>query len=392
MRILLVHNRYQNAGGEDTVFAAEAELLRSRGHVVDEYVDDNQRVNTLQPVSLAANTVWSHASYRRLRHRLMAFRPNVVHVHNTFVLISPSVYHACRTAGVPVVQTLHNYRLLCPGALLYRNGQVCEDCLGRAIPWPGVLHGCYRSSRAQTAVVMAMLAFHRALRTWTKRVHTYIALTEQARQRFVAGGLPANRIVVKPNFVHPDPGPGPHGDGYALFVGRLSAEKGLRTVLRAWHDHRPPVPLKIAGEGPLAGEVAAAAERCRQVEWLGPRCRSQVLRLMQQARFLLFPSELYENFPMVIVEAYAAGLPIIAANQGAAAHLVEHGRTGLHFQVGDAADLAAQVRWSLQHPHELAAMSRRARSEFARKYSAESNYRQLLDIYAVAVATGRRLP
>jgi len=290
---------------------------------------------------------------------------------------------------VPVVQTLHNYRLLCPVALFFRDGRVCEDCMGKAVPWPGVVHRCYRGSRAASGVIAAMLTTHRALGTWTKMVDVYVALTEFAQDKFIEGGLPAEKIVVKPNFVAEDPGPGGGSDGYALFVGRLSPEKGIETMLAAWDRLRTGVPLKIVGDGPLRDRVIRAASRQPNVEWLGYKTVAEVHALMKRAGVLVFPSEWYETFGRVAVEAFAAGTPVIAANIGAVGELVEHGRTGLHFRPGDPEDLATRVGWALSHPAELGRMREEARAEYEAKYTAERNYRALMEIYEFALARKR---
>ena len=233
------------------MFLAETALLESYGHRVVRYITHNDRVAELNSVTLAGKTVWNSSAYRELRNLIHLEQPDVAHFHNTFPLVSPAGYYAARAEGVPVVQTLHNYRLLCPNALFFRDGGVCEDCKSKAITWPGVVHKCYRGSRAASGVVTAMLTTHRALRTWRKKVDVYIALTEFARRKFIEGGLPAGKIIVKPNFVYPDPGPGEGEGGFALFVGRLSFEKGVGTLLAAWEHLDRRIPLKIVGDGPL---------------------------------------------------------------------------------------------------------------------------------------------
>lgn len=384
MNILAIHNFYTQGSGEDAVFSAEKALLQERGHGIVEFVRHNAEIYAMSYLGASVSTLWSRDSMQALRRLIQTARPDVAHFHNTFLLISPASYYACNEYGIPVIQTLHNYRLLCPNALLFRNGRVCEECLGKFVPWPGVLHRCYRHSRAATAVVAAMLAVHRLLRTWERTVDVFIALTEFARQKFIQGGLPAARIVVKPNFIHPDPGPGPHDGGYALFVGRLSSEKGIRTLLAAWEQLGSGVPLKIVGDGPLASEVARACESSRKIEWLGRVSASVALSLMGGALLVILPSECYENFPRVIVEAYAKGTPVIASNLGALAELVEDGRTGLRFRPGDPRDLAAKIEWAWTHPHELAQMGREARREYEEKYTAERNYEQLMAVYQLA--------
>src|SRR5262245_60882422 len=243
MRILVVHNHYQQAGGEDEVFRAEAALLGERGHAVFTLTAENGPVHGLHALTAARDAVWSTGFRRALSEMLRQTRPDVAHFHNTFFRMSPSAYYACRDAGVAVVQPLHNYRLLCPSATFYRHRRVCEDCVGRVIALPGIRHGCYRGSRGQTAVVAGMLTTHRWLGTWRQCVDSYVAMTEFARAKFIAGGLPADKIAVKPNFCAVDPGMGDGAGGYALFVGRLSVEKGIATLMDAWPRLRGRVPL-----------------------------------------------------------------------------------------------------------------------------------------------------
>lgn len=381
MKLLIVHNYYQQAGGEEQVFTTEASLLEAQGHQVVRYTVHNDEVGNINPITLAGATVWNTDSYRKLRQLMRQEKPKVVHFHNYFPLISPAAYYAARAEGVPIVQTLHNYRLLCPNVFFFRDGQVCEDCLGKIVPWPGVLHACYRGSRAATGAVAAMLTVHRVLQTWTEAVDLYIALTQFARQKFIQAGLPAEKIVVKPNFVYPDPGIGEGRGGYALFVGRLSPEKGIGTLLKAWEKLRGKVPLKIVGDGPLAPQETNAVEPVPGVEWLGRKSSKEVYELMGNANMLIFPSEWYETFGRVAIEAFAKGTPVIAANIGAIAELVESGRTGLNFHPGDPEDLAAKVDWALTHPKELAWMRQQARAEFEAKYTAKQNYQMLMEIY-----------
>lgn len=384
--ILVAHNFYQQAGGEDVVFAAETALLRARGHAVVEYVEDNREVHGANQLTTGLRATWSRTSKARMGEVIAEHRPDIVHFHNTFPLISPSAYYAARAAGVPVVQTLHNYRLLCPDALFYRDGHVCEECLGRPVPWPGVAHSCYRGSRAATAAVAAMLTVHRLARTWARQVDAYVVLTEFARRKLIEGGLPAGKLMVKPHFVDPDPGPGTHDGSFALFVGRLSAEKGVRTLLGAWELLAGRVPLRVVGDGPLGGEVADAARRLPDVEWLGARPGAEVADLMGRAALLVVPSECYETFGRVVIEAYARGTPVVVSDLGAVPELVEPGRTGLLAAPGDPARLAETVSSAWDRPEDLAAMGRAAREAYDARYTAERNYARLLEIYAAARA------
>jgi glycosyltransferase involved in cell wall biosynthesis len=456
----LLHNRYQQLGGEDGVFHAEKDLLTAAGHRVLEYVRDNDEIAAYglwQKGTLALRTVWAWDSYREIQALLRRERPDVAHFHNTFPLVSPAAYYACREAGVPVVQTLHNYRLLCPAATLQNDGRVCEECLGRSL-WRGVWRACYRDSRAATAATALMLSVHRWLGTWSKMVDCYIALTEFARAKFIEGGLPAEKIVVKPNFVHPDPMkgdqesevrsqesavgseesavrsqksgasnrhsaivnpqspianhksqipnpespiPNPQSPRYALFVGRLAPEKGVRTLLAAWRRLGNGIPLEIVGDGPLRAELEAQVSRlglsrvwrgkpaATSISFHGRLTPAHVIPLMKCARFLVFPSECYEGMPRTIIEAFACGVPVIASRLGAMQEIVEDGRTGLHFTPGDPEDLAAKVEWAWTHPNEMQEMGRAARAEYEFKYTAERNYQMLMDVYERVLGSRR---
>ncbi|MBW4509585.1 MAG: glycosyltransferase [Scytonematopsis contorta HA4267-MV1] len=383
MRILSIHNNYQIRGGEDESRESEERLLREMGHTVEVYQEHNDRVAAIGAMKTAVKTVWSDESYKIVQQKLRESNCDLIHVQNFFPLISPSVYYAAKAQGVPVVQTLRNYRLLCPNGLFFRDGKVCEDCMDKLVPYPGVMHGCYRENRPASAAVATMITTHRAMQTWSKMVDTYITLTEFARQKFIQGGINPEKIIVKPNFIHPDPGVGEGAGGYALFVGRLSVEKGLDTLLTAWEKLGDKMPLKIVGDGPLANQVADLAKRLPQVEWLGRQPMSKVHALMGEAKLLIFPSKWYETFGRVAVEAFAKGTPVIAANIGAIAELVEHGRTGLHFEPGDSTSLLQQVEWVLQYPEKWQQMRFAARAEYEAKYTAAENYRRLMDIYSL---------
>ncbi len=385
MRILLVHNSYQQAGGEDQVFRDESALLRSRGHEVREFTVHNNAVETMGRLELARKTVWNRVAYDELRRSVRAHRSQVVHFHNTFPLISPAGYRAAHDEKAAVVQTLHNYRLLCPAATFYRQDRACEDCMGKFVPWPGVLHGCYRNSRLASGVVMTMLTVHRALRTWRDEVDLYVALTKFARDKFVQGGLPPQKILVKPNFVDPDPGFGSGDGGFALFVGRLAQEKGVATLLRAAamldRSHR----VEIVGDGPLREQVLEACQRIPNLDYLGRRPLQEVAELMGQAAVLVFPSQWYEGLPRTIIESYAKGTPVIASRLGSMIELVETARTGWLFTPGDAQELAQHIRHALSSSSDLGEMRRHARLEFERSYTADRNYELLLDLYEKAI-------
>jgi len=391
MDILVAHNFYKQLGGEDQCVAAEIAMLRAYGHRVTQYSVANDSIDTMSYLRCASRTIWSQQTFRELRRMFQMHRPQVAHFHNTFPLISPSAYYAAQAENVCVVQTVHNFRLCCANGQLFRDGTICEDCLGRSVPWRGIVKKCYRNSRVASVGVVSMLATHRALGSWWRAVDLYIALTESSRRKLVEGGLPASKIAVKPNFAYPDPGAGTGRGGYAIFVGRLSQEKGLQTLLSAWRLLEGILPLKIAGGGPMAAAVQEAASNNGAIQFLGPVSIDAVYALVGEATVLVLPSEWYEHFPRVVVEAFAKGTPIIASKLGAMAEIVDDGRTGLHFNPGDAADLAAKVRLLLAEPQRLARMRRAAREEFDESFTAEANHKRLMALYELALERRARL-
>jgi len=381
VKVLLCHNFYQQQGGEDESFADEGRILEARGQEVLRYTRHNAAIEGLDRWQLARSSLWNRQTYDELREIIARERPDVVHCTNIFPLISPAAYDAADEARIPVVQALRNYRLLCPNALFFREGRVCEDCLGKTIPWPGVAHSCYQHSRLVTAGTVAMLTMHRARRVWDRKVDLYFAPSEFTRQKYVEGGLPAERIAVKPNCVDPDPGAGEGKGGYVVFVGRLSREKGVETLLAAWEKLSGNAELRIVGDGPLADDVLQACTRDRRIRWLGRQPMSEVLRIVGDAACLVMPSLWYETFGRTIVEAFSRGTPVVVSGLGAMAELVEDGRTGYHARPGDAADLAAKMERILSSPVERARMRQAAREEYLRKYTAGPNYDRLMEIY-----------
>jgi len=379
MRVLIAHSAYQLRGGEDMVVDSEIALLRSHGHEVFEYRRDNSEIIGMSKPVLAANTLWSRRTVHELDHLIAEFKPDVIHAHNTFPLISPALYWAAERAGVPVVQTLHNFRLMCLSAMFLRDGKVCEDCFGH-LPWRGVARKCYRGSATQSAVLAGMLALHRGLGTYRNKVARYIALNDFCRRKFIEGGLPVERIVVKPNFVDfPKPEDVPRQG--MLFVGRLSAEKGVKTLVQAV-ELLPNPGLRVAGDGPEAHLLEGVAGITRLGNLTGDAVRHE----MSGALALVLPSIWYENFPRTIVEAFACGLPVIASRIGAMAELIEDGRTGLLFEPGLAGDLAKKIGWAEANPGAMIEMGKYARNEYEAKYTPECNFKQLMDIYRDVVA------
>ncbi len=385
MKVLQVHNFYQQPGGEDSVYAAEFDLLKAHGHNVRQYSVHNDAIKDMPGIQVAWRTIWNQESYREIRQRIREQSPDVIHAHNTFPLISPALYYAAEAECVPVVQTLHNYRLICPAATLFRDGHVCEDCVHTAAPYKAVWHACYHESKLGTGAVATMLATHRIAGTWRTKVNAFIALTEFAKNKLVEGGLPGGRIFVKPNFLGSDPGAGSGSGGYALFVGRLSPEKGLGTLLHAWERLRE-FPLKIAGDGPLTEFVQRRAMELPNVEYVGRREPNEILQLMQDATVLVFPSEWYEGLPMTIIESLACGTPVLTSRLGSMIELIRSGETGYHFETGDAEHLATLASRVFRQQSDMKPLRERARKFYEENFTPDRNYQMLLNIYERALS------
>jgi glycosyltransferase involved in cell wall biosynthesis len=392
VNVLACHNFYQRPGGEDQVFADEVALLRAAGHNVETFTVHNDAVAGQGKLALAVNTIWNRSISKEIGGLVRKHRAQVVHFHNTFPLISPAAYYAARSAGAAVVQTLHNYRLLCPGSLFLRDGQVCEDCLGKSIPLAGAIHKCYRGDRAASLATVALLTAHRAIRTYHRAVDTYVALTDFARDKFVEGGFPRHKLVTKPNFIQNDPGPATGAGGYALYVGRLDEGKGIEVLLPAWRKLAGDFELRILGDGLLAPLVRDAAAADPRIKWLGRRPMTEVYAAMGDAAFMILSSVWYEAMPKTVVEAYSRGTPIVASSLGALAELVTPGQTGLHFSPGDVGDLTRQMQWALGNPAQMCSMRQACRTVFDTRYTASINLRMLESIYQQSVARRRGFP
>ena len=386
LRVLVVHNRYRLRGGEDVVAEAEVALLRANGVDVTLYQRSNDELVQMSPLAGAAATLWSRQAVAELDHLYLTQRPDLVHFHNTFPLISAAPYWRAARRGIPVVQTLHNFRLLCPQAMLLRQGRHCRDCVGR-LPWRAVLHRCYHDSLLQSGLAATALAGHRLLGTYRHKVGAYIALSQFSSELYRAGGLPPERLHVKPNFVS-DPGiPAPQPRDGGLFVGRLSEEKGVAVLLAAMQRPGPMAQsLRLIGSGPLGPQVQQAVGAA----WLGALPAEQVRSEMLRSQFLVAPSTCLETFGLVAIEAFACGLPVIASAHGGLGELIDDGRTGLLVTPGDPDDLASKVNWALRHPDTMAAMGRAARACYLRHYTPQHNFQQLHAIYRSLLAVPTR--
>jgi len=392
MKVLLVHNFYQSSSpsGEDVVFNAERQLLESKsGLEVSTYERRNDEIidySFFGKALLPLKTILARKVYREIKGILEKEKPEIAHFHNIFYLISPSAYDACKDSRVPVVQTLHNYRFFCVNGLLMRDNGVCEDCVGK-LPWRGALRGCYRNSRFYSASVAFMESFHKFVGTLNNKVDAYIALTEFSKKKFIECGLPSGKIFVKPNFLQNPPEPDYSNDGYAIFLGRLSPEKGVLKLIDSLKNIQSPnlesFMLKIIGDGPLQKHVEdkVKAEKIRSIELTGRKSFNECMELLRGAQFMVMPSICYESFPMTIIEAFACGKPVIASRLGAMAELVEDGKTGLLFEPGSPEDLALKIECMIENEDARIEMGKNARAEFEAKYTAEKNYEILMKIY-----------
>jgi glycosyltransferase involved in cell wall biosynthesis len=395
VKILTIHNSYQARGGEDVVVERELALLKAFGHETVEYRRTNKEIGNhlLERIAAVPRTLWSWESYRDVSELIRSHHPDIAHIHNTLAVVSPSVYYACRKLGVPVVQTLHNYRLICPRADLFRAGAICEECVGKQFPWPGVKRGCYHSSIPQTAVVAALHRGHQAADSWAGLIDRYIVPSDFAKRKLSEGGVPGSKIEVKPNFVFPDPGVHhSRSSTYAAFVGRLSPEKRLVTLLKAWKKVGNGFSLYVAGTGDSEANMIRYANDAglENVRFLGSQNEAQVFELIKGAAFLIFPSEWYETFGLGMIEAYACGVPVIASRMGAMQEIVRDSASGLLFTAGNADGLAVKINWAIEHPAVMAAMGETARRLYEDKYSADTNHRLLMGIYQGVIEARRQ--
>ncbi|MEM6352770.1 MAG: glycosyltransferase family 4 protein [Cyanobacteria bacterium P01_D01_bin.14] len=391
MKILMVHNRYQIQGGEDRSFDSESQLLEQYGHQVFRYIRENNEIaQTISRLEVGVRSVWSQTDYLEINRVIEEFSPDIVHVQNFFPLISPSVYYAARKHNIPVIQSLRNYRLWCLNAYFFRASSPCELCLDKPVALPGIFHRCYRDSYLQSTAVALMQSTHRLLRTWQKKVDRYIVLTDFFKDKAVQGGLPDKKLSIKPNFVATDPGAAYTKENFLLYVGRLSPEKGIQTLLAAWMQHSDLPTLKFIGRGPMVEDIQKVAGQREHVDYLGELPLNDVYDWMGKAKALVFSSQWYEGLPRTIIEAFAKGTPVITSRLGAMENLVGHQYTGLHFELGNVEDLVRQIRWMEAHPQEWAVIQQNARKEFELKFTAERNYQLLMAIYQRAISEASR--
>lgn len=386
MKILLVHNHYRRgASGESTVFEAEKEMLRKREHRIFTYERTNDEIDSyslLQKSALLLQTAWSFTGYQQIKSIIKKEKPDLAHFHNTLPLISPAAYYACRDLRVPVVQTVHNYRIVCANGLFLRDKKLCMSCLKKSV-FNALIYGCYRNSRIQTAAIVFMQILHRYIKTYWNRVNLYIVPTQFVKNIYMEVGLPSEKIRVKPHFVSSTLERTNKDLSYVAYIGRLVAHKGIMTVVKAWKD-LPEIPLKIVGDGPMRYQIEAFIKknRMKNIQLTGYLPWKDSMEIIANSSFVVMPSEFHESFGCVIIEAYSLGKPVIASDIEPICSLVRDGETGLIFKRGSALDLANKVKLLSQTPQLKSYLGERAYYEFKNKYSEEENYKILMKIYS----------
>jgi glycosyltransferase involved in cell wall biosynthesis len=398
MKVLLVHNFYQSSApsGEDKVFKNELELLRKSGLEVIVYTKNNDSITgygKLDRLYLALKNIWSLETYREIKTLIKKERPDIAHFHNIWYLISPSAYYACKDMGVPVVQTLHNFRIYCANGLLFRDEKICEECITKPIKRfksikNAFKYRCYRNSIGYSLSIALTEYFHWIKKTWIDVIDAYIALTEFSKNKYIDGGLPAYKIFLKPNFISNPPEPNYFHEDYACFIGRITQEKGLDIIIKAFTLLKSrQIKLMIVGDGALKKQIEQIIkkQKINNIELLGIKKHKDTIQILKNAMFLILPSICYETFPLVLIESFASGKPVIASRLGAMAELIEDKKTGLLFEPGNSNDLLKQINWMLENKDLLIQMGKNARIEFETKYTEEKNISTLLQIYKTVI-------
>ena len=390
MNILQIHNDYKILGGETKVVENEKKLLEYHGHNVTQFLDENIRIDKfdfLDRIKFFKNAFFDHQQYLKLKAQIKKVCPDIIHVHNVFPLISPSAYYAAHEANVPVVQTIHNFRFLCPNGLFLRNNEICELCKNGSY-FNAIKYRCYKDSFVFSSLYACSIKYHRVKKTFYDKIDVLIALSAFSKNKLIEGGFSAKKIIIKPNFLSYN-----HSssslkikDNYFIFIGRLSKEKGIHTLLHA-AKALPEQQIKIIGNGEELDYINRfiSLNKLTNISVLGFLDGQEKYNLIQKAKSLIFPSVWYENFPITILESYLSGTPVIASNIGSLPEIVNNNRTGLLFKSGDSYELAAKLKWAIDHPEEMKQMGINARKEFEEKYTAKRNYQMLIDIYKKAI-------
>jgi glycosyltransferase involved in cell wall biosynthesis len=387
VKILIIHNRYKQFGGEDVAVELESSILAKKGHEIRTlYFDNTAFDGFVSKIRAGFGSVYNFSSARKVSMMIRQFRPDIIHIHNLFFVASPSVLYAAYKHKIPVILTLHNYRLICANALLLRNNTVCELCTQKKIPLSGIRYKCYRNSVAESALVTGITSLHKILNTWRNKVHTYIALTEFSRSKLLHSSLhiPANRMVTKPNFI-PDPGEGNlRRENFFLYAGRLVKEKGIHILAKAFAN-MPDNKIIIIGDGPERRSLQEQFKEYPNICFIGQIEKKEVAEYMKRCKALICPSIWYEGAPLTILEAFATGTPVIASRLGSMIESITDGYNGLHFTAGDPHDLSRTVRLFLKESDNNSMFYKNARQTYREKYHEEIHYDAILKIYEKAI-------
>lgn len=383
MKILIIHNSYFFRGGEDEVVEAERRMLETCGHTIIMHSRNNQEIKNLSVGGrlhfFLKDIFWSKQTYDDIRALIRREKPDIAHIHNALFMISPSAYDACYDEHVPLVQTLHNFRLLCPVGIFFRQGGICEQCLNSGKS-SAVFYKCWRNSYLKSFLLVQVVGMLIQRVILQKKVNAFVCLTQFAKNKFIRWGMPREKIFVKPNFLDKNAGIVIKKHPYVIFVGALRDYKGIRTLIRAWREIKDAPLLKVVGGGPLEAELRSLSDGLN-VEFAGQKSFEETLGLINNASFLILPSECYETFPRVVIEAYACGIPVIASRLGALKEIVEEGKTGVFFNAGDISDLARKIDELIRSPQDVKEMGLHARRNFEEQYTPDKNVAFLEEIY-----------
>jgi len=380
MRILLVHNFYQKVGGEDIVFELEKELLSSKKHEVVTYTKHNKDIQQYSQFQKGINTTWNKNEYKAIERQIELVKPDIVHIHNTFPIISPSIYYAITRNHLPIIQTIHNFRFFCANGLFFRDNRTCEDCKNKFFSLPAIKYRCYREDRLASFSVSSMQFVHKQLKTWKNKIDGLIVLSNFSKQKLIDYGFDEKKIYIKPNFLTSDESPTFEKQFYGIYAGRLTSDKGILILLEALQSRLSTIPFIFVGEGEpeIIKKIKNSDPKIKLISF---QPRNEVLKLIKNASFLVYPSLLYENNPLAIIEAFAMGTPVIATDNGSVSEMVTHCKTGLLFKLGSAVDLSEKLAWMETHSEEHRIMCKNARLEYESVYSKEKNYIKLINIY-----------
>jgi len=380
MKILLIHNTYQHKGGEDSVLKNEYQLLKENNSVEKLLFNNDNIKSSFDKLKIGFNSIYNDSSAKIVEKKIKEFSPDIIHVHNFFPIASPSIFYVANRLNIPIVMTIHNYRLICPNALLFKNNEICEKCINKSFAIDGVLNGCYRESRVQTFALALMSYIHKKRKTWNTKIDKYIALTNFAKNKILNSSLNLddNKIVIKPNFVE-DNGFDYDKEEYFLFVGRLSIEKGIKLLLKSFEENHKK--LIIIGSGPLEAVVKESSQKNSNIKYVGYQNKEFIINKLKKAKALIFTSIWYEGMPMTILEAFSVGTPIIAPNIGGPNEIVKNHINGLIYESNNLNSLSSKIEILASENKLHKQLCVGARKSYEEGYTVAKNYKLLMDIY-----------